>query len=286
MSSTLDLPNEVTLRILHFCFVVDISTLIDCLQVCKRWYRLGCDLPWKDLYIDDVNAWAIFSTITSASRNNLGRIRSITTNLGVEDPESAIQILPLLFAQLHKMRNPESVSSANLLGQFPESGRRAYVAWSQCLLAVPSTIKYLELGGSGGVRHDNTAADEHFHLCAYIRNLLPQLRQLRIEQYNICAGLFDVKAKCDELEAIYIDTYKYIMFKKECGAGEEENEEREEGFKEVIEAGKKAVRKGLFPKLSKFMVYGKRCNEYEERQSSYSCHYAIDLIANTTKPIR
>ncbi|KAK5940336.1 hypothetical protein PMZ80_007756 [Knufia obscura] len=272
MSSTTTLPNEVALKIMEFCFMDDVSTFINCLRTCGMWYELGRSLPWRDLVIHAKNLVSTVNALASAKPYNLRAIRSISTHFNPNMPPDATQQLFLVYAQLHRMTQLESISSFNILEHSYPGASYAYNAYVQSLLSIPAGVKYLELGGTG---LDDGLASNRIHACAVMCSLLPQLQKLRFEQCILCAGLFDVKEICGELDEVYIHGEEGL-YKQRCGPDSVPN------LQALIRTAKAKIKAGFFPKLTKFMIYGSRRKEEGDGELAFGCLYAIDVLANTT----
>lgn len=266
------LPNEVVIRIMTFTYVQDVETFTSCLQTCRKWRQLGRSLPWKDLRVTEDNAWTIINALASATPEDLEAVRSITTSLDQEHDDDASRQLPLLYARFHKMTNLESVSSFDNLRGSTTNPTHAYMTYNQCLICLPVSVRFLELGGWGV---NETATSGHWHPCADIRNVLPQLRQLRLQACTICKTLLQVKTTCSELQEIHI-TGPTDFMADTCESGDNT------GVQDFIDIARARIKAGCFPKLTKFNIYDCRYKERTDSQLAFSCVYCIDVLRNNT----
>lgn len=249
-------PSEIVLRLLQITYVADYEPLLNCLQVCRKWYNLGADLPWRDLYVNDANVISTYKALNTASLQNRARVRSITTETssfpgGSREP--SYKTLPLLFSCLHRLPQLECIAMNDHIKSFRGDNNGPAYRISACLSSIPLTVRNLSVNGPLSDKHMNFGP--HIHICEQIRQLLPQLQRLRLHNVAICSGLFDGGIRSDTLQDGNIIDFKY-HFKDSQEAYGPGSPFYKRGLDKFLEAAQGSIRNGRLPELQNFTICG------------------------------
>ena len=225
---------------------------------------------WKDIGVRHKN----IVKVTQALRaGGLDRIRSLTVFAGaLPGPNIEGGRLTRLFAYMHRMPNLEILSLGGHIRRGAGPPGSCYEVLCQCLTAIPSTVKDLELYL---LSTDDVHQGEDGHLCNYLQPLLPQLRSLHIKHTKMCLTVFDdLKIECSHLQEISINL-ENAHIKKACSSS------HKNAMKQLVQSGQQAVERGVFPCITKFVIFGKRYKPTGEALA-FDTRYRIDVLHNTT----
>ena len=114
-------------------------------------------------------------------------------------------------------------------------------------------------------------------LCDVIRELLPQIRHLRLKCSRWCHRLLgDLDQCCPRLRSIVINTLALYLQNSCCRQGS--------GTKGLARDGQRLVEAGLLPNLKEFKITSREEPERQEERPDrlYACFQVRDVLQNTT----
>ena len=190
--------------------------LTKCMQCCRRWYRIGVQLLYKDVALtNEIITRKFCRDIHLVNSNFRIFLRNLTLSLDTL-PTSKHDHLTLLIRAVRYQSQLETLSLI-LTHESPSILR--------ILQVLPQSVENLEIDFKYGYSYN-----AGFHLCDEIRKCLPHVKRLRLRLSHICKGIFSGKndwqkseAKAYRLRSITIVSWQSLWSCLNwCGSGKDD----------------------------------------------------------------
>lgn len=284
---------DVARYFLDHAYSGDWGIFPQCLRINKTFHDIGKSILWRDVKVCPRNMDQFLQALRSSPLIDLDVTRSITV---IANEESSIsrwshhalhyQTLMELVKWFTKMQKLKILSFSNFVYlSYNLDTHIASSAVQSLKTLMHKNIKDLEFRHVLFHPRDDPQDD---HICSCIKQILPQLRRLRVSRTQICPTLMqDFDTKCEALEELVLN-FDGRTICRDCTRLDHRDHDtpndREKAADQLVQYAQNALSLGYFPKLAHFFICGTRIYLPYINASSrkFVCLYTVDLIKQTT----